>query len=42
MKCIVCGSEEFELVHKGTRDVPEIDVYRCKFCGGGQLSDLII
>lgn len=38
LKCIVCGCEEFELIHHGTRDFPSIDVYKCCKCGGSQLS----
>lgn len=38
MKCIACGNEEFELIHRGTRDRKDIDVYQCTSCGGSQLS----
>lgn len=38
MKCIVCGGEQFELIHHGTRDIPDVDVYKCCQCGGSQLS----
>lgn len=38
MKCIICGNVEFKLLHKGTRDKEDIDVYSCLHCGGGQLS----
>lgn len=37
MKCIICGSEDFECIHKGTRDVPDINVMRCKECSMVQL-----
>ncbi len=33
MQCEVCRGEECVLVHKGTRDNPNIDVYKCKKCG---------
>lgn len=33
MKCYLCENNDFELVHKGTRDNDNIDVLRCKKCG---------
>jgi SAM-dependent methyltransferase len=30
--CHICGSTEFSLFHRGTRDRPEIDVLECKSC----------
>ena len=38
MKCLVCGSELFEIFHKGTRDNPNVDVLRCVGCNSFQLS----
>ena len=38
MKCIVCGNDKFELIHHGTRDIKNVDVYKCMCCGGNQLS----
>lgn len=38
MRCIVCDNQEFNFLHKGTRDLPDIDVYQCCNCGGGMLS----
>ncbi len=32
-KCMLCGSTDNSLYHKGTRDVADIDVYRCNACG---------
>ena len=29
MKCIVCGNDKFELIHHGTRDIKNVDVYKC-------------
>lgn len=40
MKCILCGNEEFECIHKGTRDVANINVMKCSKCGMVQLNDL--
>lgn len=31
-KCKICYGEA-EIIHKGTRDNPDIDVYRCRTCG---------
>lgn len=39
MRCIVCGNEQFRLIHHGTRDRADIDVLECEICGGAQLSD---
>ena len=40
MKCILCGNEEFECIHKGTRDVSNINVMKCSKCGIVQLNNL--
>lgn len=32
-KCYLCGNSEIEIIHKGTRDNPNIDVLECKKCG---------
>lgn len=37
-KCLNCGSNEFECIHKGTRDNADIDELRCSKCGLVQLS----
>lgn len=33
MKCLICGNNEFDLIHKGTRDIPSINVLKCRNCG---------
>ena len=38
MKCLICGSELFEIFHKGTRDNPNVDVMKCAGCNSFQLS----
>lgn len=38
MKCLICGSESFEIFHKGTRDNPDVDVMKCAGCNSFQLS----
>ena len=40
MKCILCGNEEFECIHRGTRDVSNINVMKCSRCGMVQLDNL--
>jgi 2-polyprenyl-3-methyl-5-hydroxy-6-metoxy-1,4-benzoquinol methylase len=40
MKCIICGGGKFLLLHKGTRDVNEINVMKCSECGMVQLDNL--
>lgn len=40
MQCEICG-EELKLIHKGTRDNPNIDVYECSTCHTKQLSLII-
>lgn len=37
MKCIICSNNEFACIHNGTRDVPHINVMKCKNCGMVQL-----
>lgn len=37
MKCLICGEDNFECIHKGTRDIPGINVMKCKECGTVQL-----
>lgn len=37
MKCLICGNENFECIHKGTRDIPNINVMRCTECNMVQL-----
>lgn len=37
-KCIICDCEEFKQIHRGTRDINEIDVLKCKSCGAVRLS----
>lgn len=32
MKCEICGNSIVEMIHKGTRDNPDVDVYKCKNC----------
>lgn len=32
MKCNLCNSENIEIIHLGTRDNPDINVYRCNNC----------
>lgn len=39
MKCILCGNEEFECIHRGTRDVSSINVMKCSRCGMAQLDN---
>lgn len=39
MKCILCGNEEFECIHRGTRDVSNINVMKCSRCGMVQLDN---
>ncbi len=37
MECLLCGNQHFECIHRGTRDVKEINVMRCRKCGMVQL-----
>lgn len=37
MKCIICGGDSFSCIHKGTRDIPQINVMKCEKCGMVQL-----
>lgn len=37
MKCLICGSGNFLHIHKGTRDVADINVMKCAKCGTVQL-----
>lgn len=37
-KCFLCGSSTFRIIHKGTRDCPDIDVLKCDDCGLVRLS----
>lgn len=37
--CPICGGEG-SLIHRGTRDDPEIDVYKCSTCGTKFLSEI--
>ena len=39
MKCFICGEKQFKCVHKGTRDVPTINVMKCCNCGFIQLDN---
>lgn len=32
MECKLCGSKDVIMIHKGTRDNPNINVYRCQKC----------
>ena len=36
---MLCGNEEFECIHRGTRDVPNINVMKCLRCGMVQLDN---
>lgn len=33
MKCLLCKGEKFTCIHKGTRDIPELNVMRYENCG---------
>lgn len=37
MECLICGGSHFECIHKGTRDVPGLNVVKCVDCGMVQL-----
>ncbi len=37
MECILCGNQYFDCIHRGTRDVSNINVMRCRKCGMVQL-----
>ena len=38
VKCLICGSQQFQCIHKGTRDISDIDVIKCTRCGFVELS----
>ena len=40
-KCILCGSQQFEHVHKGVRGAADINVVKCQHCGLTQLDRFI-
>lgn len=40
-KCYLCGSRDYSIIHKGTRDNPNVDVLECKNCGLTKLSHFI-
>lgn len=33
MRCKLCGGASFVCIHKGTRDIPELNAMRCTSCG---------
>lgn len=37
-KCLICGGQEYSIIHKGTRDIKNIDVLKCNNCGAVRLS----
>lgn len=37
MQCLICGSGKFKCIHKGTRDISDINVMKCEECGMVQL-----
>lgn len=37
MQCLICGGDRFVCIHKGTRDIPQINVMKCRQCGMVQL-----
>ncbi len=37
--CYLCGSTDAEIIHRGTRDNPKIDVMKCNRCGLVYLSE---
>ena len=37
MKCKLCGNDAFVCIHKGTRDIPELNALKCTQCGLVQL-----
>ena len=39
--CFLCGSEKADIIHRGVRDNPEINVLKCKNCGLVRLSKFI-
>lgn len=39
-RCPICNNVEIKLIHKGTRDIKDIDVYECAECGTKFLSVL--
>lgn len=38
MKCLICGGNDFECIHRGTRDISDINTMKCRECGMVQLS----
>lgn len=37
MKCLICGNQQFGLIHNGTRDITDVNVMKCSKCGMVQL-----
>lgn len=35
--CLICGMDNYQCIHVGTRDVPDLRVLKCKFCSCVQL-----
>lgn len=33
MKCLICGNNQFDCIHYGTRDISDINVMKCTECG---------
>ncbi len=33
MRCVLCGNDKLEMIHKGCRDNPNVNVMKCKQCG---------
>lgn len=33
MNCLICGKEQFDIIHVGTRDMLDISVLKCSCCG---------
>ena len=42
MKCNICKCNDMVLFHRGVRDNPTIDVYKCMRCGLLQLSEVVV
>lgn len=40
MQCKLCGSDDLVCIHRGTRDVPELNVMKCAQCGLVQLDNI--
>lgn len=32
MNCYICNNDRFETIHRGTRDIPDLNVLRCSHC----------